>query len=94
MSRRIIIYDEELQQIFNRLDKIEDAVKLRQKHNEQTWFDNSEFLQVMGISKKTSLTWRKQGIVAYSQVQHKIYYQLRDILELLNRFYHPVKDQK
>ena len=94
MSRRIIIYDEELQQIFNRLDKIEEAIKLKQKYNERIFFDNAEFLQVMGISKKTSLTWRKQGLVGFSQVQHKIYYQLKDILDLLNKFYHPVKDQK
>jgi hypothetical protein len=89
VSKRIIIYDEELQEVFKRLDKIEEAVKLKQKHNEQIWFDNAEFIQVMNVSKRTAMQWRQSSLIAYSQVQNKIYYQLKDILDLLNKFYHP-----
>jgi hypothetical protein len=50
--------------------------------------DNSQFIQLMGISQKLSQTWRDTGVVSFSQVGNKIYYRVSDIQELLNKTYH------
>lgn len=89
MSRRIIITQEEIDMILERLDKIEESVRIRQKLPEQTFFDNQEFLQIMNISKRTAQTWRDSKLIAYSQVGSKIYYRMADILNMLNKHFKP-----
>lgn len=84
MSRRIIIVTEEIEMILQRLNKIEESVRIRQKIPEQTFFDNQEFIQIMNISKRTAQGWRDNGLIKYSQVGSKIYYLMSNILELLN----------
>lgn len=92
MSRRIIVLHEEIEQILQRLEKIEEAVRIRQKSPEQTFFDNQEFLQVMNISKRTAQSWRDAKLIAYSQIGSKIYYSMTDIMELLQKHYKPSND--
>jgi len=93
MSRRIIVLHEEIEHILQRLDRIEEAVRIRQKVPEETFFDNAEFLQIMNVSKRTAQTWRDTGVIAYSQVGSKIYYSLADIHAMLKQHYKPVKEQ-
>lgn len=93
MSRRIIVLNEEIEQILERLDGIEEAVRIRQKVPEETFFDNAEFLQIMNVSKRTAQTWRDSGVIAYSQVGSKIYYSLADIHAMLKQHYKPLKEQ-
>ena len=47
--------------------------------------DNSELLQLMKISSRTAQTWRDTGILPYSMVGKKIYYDMRDVEALLER---------
>ena len=54
--------------------------------------DNARFIELMGISSKTALSWREKGIISYSQVNNKIFYRKSDITELLNKYY--VKSSK
>ena len=93
MSRRIIVLHEEIEHIMDRLDRIEEAVRIRQKIPEHTFFDNQEFLQIMNVSKRTAQSWRDTGVIAYSQVGSKIYYRMDDILKMLNKHYKPLKEQ-
>lgn len=48
---------------------------------------NDEFMKLMDISKRTAQNWRDEGVIAFSQVGHKIYYRLSDIEDLLNKTY-------
>lgn len=93
MRKRIIVVQEEIEQIIDRLDKIEQAVRIRQKIPEHTFFDNQEFLQIMNLSKRTAQSWRDTSVIAYSQVGSKIYYRMDDILNMLNKYYKPLKEQ-
>lgn len=93
MSRRIIVVNEEIEQILDRLDLIEEAVRIRQKVPEHTFFDNQEFLQIMNVSKRTAQSWRDTGVIAYSQVGSKIYYRMVDIQKMLNKHYKTLKEQ-
>lgn len=80
---RLFISNEEIQEILERLSRIEKAVALKQKHPEQVWYDNSELCQVMNISKGTASEWRRKGYVKARQVGNKFYYLQSDIIELL-----------
>lgn len=93
MSRRIIVLHEEIELILERLDRIEEAVRIRQKVPEDTFFDNAEFLQIMNVSKRTAQSWRDAKLIAYSQVGSKIYYSLADIQKMLKQHYKPQKEQ-
>lgn len=45
----------------------------------QKFIDNAEFLALLKVSKRTAQFWRDTGMIAYSQVGNKIYYQLNDV---------------
>ncbi len=87
MSKRIIVINEEVEMILQRLAKIEEAVRIRQKVPEHTFFDNQEFLQIMNISKRTAQTWRDSKLISYTQIGSKIYYRMVDILNMLNNHF-------
>lgn len=47
--------------------------------------DNEEFIKLMNISSRTAQTWRDQGKVTFYQINHKIYYDMKSIHELLEK---------
>ncbi|MCL9806823.1 helix-turn-helix domain-containing protein [Flavobacterium amniphilum] len=49
--------------------------------------DNEEFIQFMGISKRTAQCWRDEGKISFSQVGNKIYYKMSDVDKLLAEHY-------
>ena len=72
-----------------KLIKMKDSkIKLTGKPKEaksMRILDNSELLQIMYISARTAQTWRDTGILPYSKVGKKIYYDMRDVEVLLER---------
>ncbi len=84
----MIHYDEFFKQqyetIIRRLDDI-TANLIYYKEFPDPIVDNSQFMQLMGISAKTAQSWRDQGIISYSQINSKIYYRVSDIKELLDK---------
>lgn len=85
---RIIVLPEELQEVVDRLDKIEKILKTKQEKIEDPFLDSQEFLQLMNISKRTAQTWRDDGVIPFSQIGSKIYYKMSDVKELLDKHYH------
>jgi carbamoylphosphate synthase small subunit len=70
-----------------RFDALEQ--KMNSLHSEQDkslkkWLDNQDVCLILNISKRTLQTYRDNGTVAYSQINHKIYYKPNDI-ELLTQ---------
>ena len=53
--------------------------------NLQRWLDNQEVCQILNISKRTLQTYRDNGTLAYSQINHKIYYKPCDVEEVINK---------
>lgn len=51
------------------------------------WLDNGEVCRLLGISKRTLQTYRDNGTLPYSQINHKMFYKASDIEVLLG---HPV----
>ncbi len=55
--------------------------------DEQDLLDNSDFIRLMKISPKTAQTWRNNGVIGYSKIGHNVYYRMRDVEGLFERFY-------
>lgn len=85
-------YNESIEEILKRLEKQMSFVVAKMKQSdkinpEYIFFDNQEFLQIMNISKRTAQNWRNEGIVAFSQIGSKIYYNMTDVKDLLVKNY-------
>ena len=50
--------------------------RLAEKMN---WLDNADVCEKLNVSKRTLQTYRDGGLLAYSQINHKIYYRLEDV---------------
>jgi len=47
------------------------------------WLDNQDVCLILNISKRTLQTYRDNGTLPYSQVNHKIYYKPNDIEQVM-----------
>lgn len=48
-----------------------------------TWLDNQDVCQILNISPRTLQTYRDTGRLAFTQVNHKIYYKPQDVQKLI-----------
>lgn len=73
--------------------KLEVLIKrvdeLAQKQFHSQWIDNREFCKLLGISSRTAQNYRDKGLVSFSQIGTKIYYQQQDIEHFLQN--HKIK---
>lgn len=51
------------------------------------WLDNEDVCRLLSISKRTLQTYRDNGTLPYSQINHKMFYKASDIEALLG---HPI----
>jgi hypothetical protein len=49
------------------------------------WLDNQEVCMMLKISKRTLQTYRDNGTLPYSQINHKMYYKPEDVERVLNQ---------
>lgn len=83
----------EFQQLI--LQRLEELTKMN-SNKEKRYFDNEiidneEFQKLFNISQGTASNWREQGLVAYSQINSKIYYRIADVKKLLKDNFIPSK---
>ncbi len=48
------------------------------------WLDNQDVCQILNISKRTLQTYRDNGTLAYTQINHKMYYKPEDVEKVIN----------
>ena len=48
------------------------------------WLDNQDVCQILNISPRTLQTLRDNGILAYSQINRKVYYKPEDVASILH----------
>ena len=51
------------------------------RHGE--WLDNQDVCQILTISPRTLQTLRQNGTLAYSQIEHKVYYKPEDVERII-----------
>ena len=58
-----------------------------QRHGEKKkteWMDNQDVCRMLNISPRTLQTLRDNGMLAYSQINHKTYYRPRDVQRMVS----------
>jgi hypothetical protein len=83
-----VLTKEDYQDLVNSINEIKLSLSTKETVNNML-LDNSEFIKLMSISKKTAQTWRDEGIVAFSQIKGKIYYSQNDVTKLLESHHNP-----
>ena len=51
----------------------------------KTWLDNQDVCRILNISKRTLQSYRDSGKLAFSQINHKIYYKPNDVETFLQK---------
>ncbi len=54
------------------------------------WLDNQEVCQQLNISPRTLQTLRNNGTLAYSQINHKVFYKPEDVMRIVK----PVENRR
>ncbi|MBI1226851.1 MAG: helix-turn-helix domain-containing protein [Bacteroidetes bacterium] len=75
--------DEQFKQIIQRLDALRQLLDAGDQHNEL--LDNSDIIRLLKISKNTAAAWRDKGMLPFTKIGKKIYYQHSEIRYLLRR---------
>ena len=84
----VILTHDQYADLVQRMDAIQSQLSKTQGSSVDTFLDNQQFLQLMNISKRTAQSWRDEGIISFSQVGSKIYYQMSDVQKLLEKHKH------
>lgn len=66
----------------------ETLCKNSEERSLQKWMDNQDVCEVLNISKRTLQSYRENGLLAFSQIQHKILYKPEDVESLLHASHH------
>lgn len=79
-------------------EALENIIHKIQKENRtgngqglEEWLDNQDVCILLGISPSKLLTLRRNGVIAYSRIDRKIYYRGKDIQTFME---HELKKQK
>lgn len=64
--------------------KVEKLCEGRDKSLKK-WFDNQEVCQILNISKRTLQTYRDNGTLPFTQINHKMFYKPEDVEQIINK---------
>ncbi|NDK57695.1 helix-turn-helix domain-containing protein [Pontibacter fetidus] len=84
MEQIYVIPQKEIYQILEKLEGLQTS--LQKKEEQQLhgrWLDNEQLMALLKVSKRTLQNWRDCGLITFSQVGHKIYYQYSEVEAML-----------
>ena len=74
---------EEMAAKFSRFTERVDALLAKQGGKSLNgWMDNQEVCRQLNISPRTLQTLRDNGTLAYSQINHKVFYKPEDVMRI------------
>lgn len=88
METVVMMPGHEVKELVTSLREVVTELNSRTKKSEKEFVGNDEFMELMGISKRTAQAWRDEGVIAFSQVRSKIYYSMTDIAKLMQEHRH------
>ena len=75
---------EEMAAKFSRFTERVDAILAKQGSKSlDRWMDNQEVCRQLNISPRTLQTLRDNGTLAYSQINHKVFYKPEDVMRIV-----------
>ena len=82
---------EEMAAKFSRFTERVDAILAKQDGKSlDRWMDNQEVCRQLNISPRTLQTLRDNGTLAYSQINHKVFYKPEDVMRIVK----PVENRR
>jgi len=79
--------EERIIEILKRLEFIEELILKKLRGSIGEFIDNQEFLQMMKITSRTAQRWRDIGLIGYSLIEGKVYYNRIEIVDLMMKKY-------
>ena len=84
-------FEEEQNELLRKmLDKLDEIKSLYEKNqpveesgNQWPWIDNKELEKLLGLHERTLATWRENGTLRYTRIGKKIFYNRKEIEQLL-----------
>ena len=77
------IFENIMDRIENLSTHVDHLCKKTEEKKLGEWMDNQDVCLRLNISPRTLQTLRDTGKLAYSQIQHKIYYKAEDVEKLV-----------
>ena len=65
--------------------KVENLCGDHQDKSLNRWLDNQDVCRILNISYRTLQTYRDNGTLAYTQINHKIFYKPEDVETVINK---------
>lgn len=83
-----IIDSDVLEAMLSEIDELSGIVtSLHQNYSDkklEKWLDSQDVCQILNISKRTLQTYRNNGKMPSTRIEHVIYYKSEDLENLLN----------
>ena len=76
-------YEELLMSFNSFVTKMKEMASISNDKRLGEWLDNQDVCQLLNISPRTLQTLRDNGMLAYSQINRKIYYKPEDVESIL-----------
>lgn len=67
------------------VSKLQGENKTTGEHGLEEWLDNQDVCQLLDISPSKLLTLRRNGFIAYSRIDRKIFYKRKDIRKFMEQ---------
>ena len=65
--------------------KVEDLCMDHQDKSLHRWLDNQDVCRILNISKRTLQTYRDNGTLPFTQINHKIFYKPEDVETVIHK---------
>lgn len=66
------------------VEKVENLCDRSRTKPMSVWLDNQDVCLMLNVSPRTLQSMRDRGILAYSQISHKIFYRAEDVHRLVS----------
>lgn len=66
-------------------DKVDALCRANEDKSLHKWLDNQEVCEILHVSKRTLQYYRESGIIAFSQINYKMFYHPKDVQALIDK---------
>lgn len=66
-------------------NKIETVYHASEDKSLQKWLDNEDVCEILNVSKRTLQYYRDSGMIAFTQINYKVFCQPQDVQALIDK---------
>lgn len=82
----IILSKDQFEQLIAKIDDINNKLANTTAKRTESYLNNKQFMELLGVSLRTAQTWRDEGKISFSQVGNKIYYKMSDVEKFIQDY--------